>query len=137
MKASKQDLINLQLNRTDESLAMAKLAADANYWNSAAGELYYTFFYLIRVLFTVDDIDAQTHKGVKMQFAQSFIKTHRLHEKWGTTFSRLFDYRQEGSYGNFKLSADKIAPLLAEAEEFKKVVLTLLEESGYKSNNQS
>lgn len=78
MKATKLDLLNLQRKRTDESFAMAKMAMDAGFWNSAASELYYTFFYCVRMLFSLPDIDAQTHKGVKILFAEKFIKEGSL-----------------------------------------------------------
>lgn len=137
MKATKQELIDLQLERAQESLAMAKLALESHFWNSAASELYYTFYYFVCLLFSVHDIDAQTHKGVKTLFAQKFIKENKLDAKWGGIFAKLFECRQQGDYGNFKMTEEVIAPLAKDVEEFKTIVLALLQQAGYKTRNES
>ena len=51
MKAGRQELIDAELRRAEESHQMAQLALDAHLWNSAAGELYYTCFHLVQALF--------------------------------------------------------------------------------------
>jgi uncharacterized protein (UPF0332 family) len=78
MKADKQELIRAQLSRAEEAYTMATLAIEAKFWNSAASELYYTCFYLIRALFSLHDIQAQTHSGVKSLFALKFIKEQHI-----------------------------------------------------------
>lgn len=137
MKKSKQDLIQAQWNRAEEALSMAKMAAEGGYWNSAGSELYYAFFCFIRVLFSMYDIDAQTHKGIRSLFSQKFIKEKGYEEKWGYVLSSLFDYRQKGNYGDMRLNEKQISPLIRQTEEFKKIVLDLLLQAGYKTNNES
>ena len=55
---------------------------------------------------------------------------------WGRLFSKLFDYRQQGNYGNFLLSEDKILPLVNEVQAFKNEVLALIEQSGNKNKTE-
>jgi hypothetical protein len=54
----------------------------------------------------------------------------------GRLFSKLFDYRQQGNYGNFLLSEDKILPLVSEVQAFKDKVLALIEPSGNKNKTE-
>lgn len=137
MKATKQELIDLQLQRTQESLTMARLALESHFWNSAASEFYYTFYYLVRLLFLIHDIDSQTHKGLKTLFAQKFIRENKLDAKWGAVFAKLFEYRQQGDYGDFQMTEEMVIPLTKDVEEFKTIVLALLQQAGYKTNNES
>lgn len=52
-------------------------------------------------------------------------------------FAKLFEYRQQSDYGKFIMTEDLVAPLVKQVEEFKKNVLDLLAEAGYKTNNES
>ena len=74
---------------------------------------------------------------MKSLFAGQFIKEGEIDEKWGKLVARLFEYRQRGYYGDYKVSENDIVPLVKEVEEFKKIVLDLLEKEGYKTNNES
>ena len=135
MKRSKQDFIEAQLTRAEEAFTMARLAIEARLWNSAANELYYACFYLIQTLFSSNDLHAHTHSGIRTLFSSKFIKENKLDEKYGKLFTKLFERRQEGNYGDNKLTEDNILPLINEIEEFKTKILALLENSGNKNMN--
>ena len=51
--------------------------------------------------------------------------------------AKLFVHRQRGNYGDYKLTREDILPMVNEAKEFKKIVLDLLKQAGYKTNNES
>jgi uncharacterized protein (UPF0332 family) len=137
MKLTKKDLIEAQLRRSQEAFRMAGYAIEANYWNSAADELYYTCFYLIRSLFTLHDIQAQTHAGVKSLFSLKFVKENQLDGKYAKLFGKLLTYRQEGRYGEYNLTEEMILPFVKEVEEFKTKVFDLLDQAGFKTNKES
>lgn len=137
MKAGKQDLIDLELMRSKEAFTMAEMAIEAEFWNSAAGELYYACFYLIQALFRANDVQAHTHTGLKSLFSSRFIKEKALDEKWGKLLAKLFQYRQRGSYGDYGVGKETILPLINDVNEFKKIVSGIIEQKGYKTNNES
>jgi len=105
MKLTKEDLINAQISRADEAFKMAELAIEAKLWNSAASELYYNCFYLIQALFLATDINVKTHNGAKTLFSQHFIKKRLVDDQYGKLFAKLFNYRQDGDYGNYMLTS--------------------------------
>ena len=45
-------------------------------------------------------IETQTHDGARTQFGLCFVKTGKVEKKYGKLFSKLFDYRQKGDYGD-------------------------------------
>lgn len=61
MNAGKQELITAELQRAEEAFVMLKIALAELFWNSAAGELYYTYYHLIQELFVEHEIQAYTH----------------------------------------------------------------------------
>lgn len=131
MKHARVELLTLTKQRAEEAYQMASIAVEKKFWNSAASDLYYTCFYLVQALFIKNEIDVSTHKGVKALFAQEFIKSGKLEEKWGKLISKLFDYRQQGDYSNFTLlTEDKISPLVGEVAAFREIVFPLLESNG-------
>lgn len=137
MKATRQELVSVELQRAEEAFAVARLALEGHFWNSAASELYYAYFYLIQALFAATNMQAHTHSGVKSIFSLRFIKENLIDEKWGKLLSRLFEFRQKGNYGDYKVTGEEILPLEDNVKAFKIIVLELIEQAGYKTNNES
>lgn len=100
MKAGKLELIKAELQRAEEAYAIARFASEAHFWNSLAGELYYTCFHLIQAIFVERGLQAYTHTGAKAMFSLHFIKEGEIDEKWGKLLAALFRYRQQGNYGD-------------------------------------
>jgi uncharacterized protein (UPF0332 family) len=47
------------------------------------------------------DLEAKTHKGVRIKFLDQFIKPGLLDKDFGKLYNDLFDLRQEGNYSDF------------------------------------
>jgi uncharacterized protein (UPF0332 family) len=47
-----------------------------------------------------NNIATQTHDGARTQFGLFFVKTGIIDKESGKLFSKLFDYRQKGDYGD-------------------------------------
>ena len=47
-----------------------------------------------------NNIETTIHDGARTQFGLNFIKTGKIDKKYGKLFSKLFDYRQKGDYGD-------------------------------------
>ena len=59
------------------------------------------------------------HDGVRIQFGLHFVKPGKIGKEYGKLFSKLFDYRQKGDYGDLYDFDEKISePLIEQVEDF-------------------
>ncbi len=66
-----------------------------------------------------NDIDTRTHNGARTKFSNEFIKTGILDKKYGRLFTKLFDYRQKGDYGDlFDFDEKIVLPLVNQVKDF-------------------
>lgn len=127
MSDPKSDLIAFRLSKADESYDMANIASSNGYWRTAVSELYYTCFYLVVALFAKYDIKASTHSGVRRMLGARFINEGTIDAKWGKTFSKLFDMRHEGDYGDFvTFDESDVRPLMKEVDDFMKIAKEII-----------
>lgn len=116
---NKQDYINYRLQKADESFADAELLAENGRWNSVINRLYYASFYAVNALLLSRDINNTTHDGCRNQFGLNFIKTGTIDIRFGRHFSKLFDLRQKGDYGDlFDYDEVTVEPLIGTTKEF-------------------
>ena len=81
--------------------------------------LYYASFYAVIALLLSKDIQTTTHDGCRTQFGLNFIKTGIIEKKYGKHFSKLFDLRQKGDYGDlFDYDKVIVEPLIVLTDEF-------------------
>jgi uncharacterized protein (UPF0332 family) len=114
---TKEDYINYRIDRAYQALEDAKLLAENDRWNTAVNRLYYASFYAVIALLIKNGIETQTHDGVRAQFGLQFVKTGIIDKKFGKLFSKLFDYRLKGDYGDlFDFDKDIVEPLFEDVE---------------------
>lgn len=101
MKEAKEDYINYRISKSAEIFDDALLLANNERWNSCINRLYYSSYYLVSALLFKNDINAETHNGVKTQFFLNFVKTGIVGKELGRLYSHLFDWRQESDYADF------------------------------------
>jgi uncharacterized protein (UPF0332 family) len=113
------DYIKYRFHRSEESLDEALILAKNGSWNTVVNRLYYSCFYAVISLLLKNNIETQTHDGVRTQFGLHFIKTGIIDKKYGKLFSKLFDYRQKGDYGDlFDYDEKTVRPLIEQVKEF-------------------
>lgn len=89
--------------------------------------LYYACFYAVISLLLKNGIETQTHDGARTQFGYLFIKAGLIDRKFGKHFSKLFDYRQKGDYGDlFDYDKETVSPLIGETKEFLETIRTFI-----------
>jgi uncharacterized protein (UPF0332 family) len=116
---SQSDYIKYRFHRSEESFEEALILAEKNRWNSVINRLYYSCFYAVIALLLKNDIETQTHDGARTQFGLHFVKTGKIDKKLGKLFSKLFDFRQKGDYGDMYDYDEKIVkPLIEQVKEF-------------------
>lgn len=127
MKRTKNDYINYRISKSDEIYDDALLLANNERWNSCVNRLYYSSYYLASALLFENDINAETHNGVKTQLFLNFVKDGILSKEHGKLYSHLFDWRQETDYADF-IDFDKgiTIPLLQEVKELNLILKELI-----------
>ena len=100
---SRDALIKYRVGRADEALSEAQLLASQGYYNTAINRLYYACFYVSIALLLKENIQAQTHSGVKTMISLHFISKGIIPKEIGKNLNALFERRQSGDYDDFVL----------------------------------
>lgn len=117
--SNREDYINYRFHRAEESFEEALILAKEERWNAVINRLYYACFYAVIALLIKNNISTQTHDGARTQFGLFFVKTGIIDKESGKLFSKLFDYRQKGDYGDlFDYDVELTMPLINKVKEF-------------------
>jgi uncharacterized protein (UPF0332 family) len=112
-------IIKYRFHRSEESFDEALILAENGKWNAVINRLYYSCFYAVISLLIKNNIETQSHDGARIQFGLQFIKTGKIDKKYGKLFTKLFDLRQKGDYGDLYDYDEKIVkPLIGQVKEF-------------------
>jgi len=126
---NQNDYINYRFQRAIESFEEAMILADNKRWNAVVNRLYYSCFYAVIALLLKNNIETQTHDGARTQFGLCFVKTGKVDKKYGKLFSKLFDYRQKGDYGDlYDYDETMVFPLISQVKEFLKEIEKIVKE---------
>jgi len=116
---NREDYIKYRVHRAEESIEEALILAEKGKWNAVINRLYYSCFYAVIALLLKNNIETQSHDGARTQFGLHFIKTGKIDKSYGKLFTKLFDYRQKGDYGDvYDYNAEIAEPLIGQAKEF-------------------
>jgi uncharacterized protein (UPF0332 family) len=116
---NKDDYIKYRFHRSEETFDEALILAEKEKWNAVLNRLYYSCFYAVISLLLKNNIETQTHDGARTQFGLHFIKTGKIDKKYGKLFTKLFDLRQKGDYGDlFYFDKKVVEPLIGQVKEF-------------------
>jgi len=92
---------------------------EGGHLHGAANRIYYACFYAVVALLLTRDLSSPKHSGVMALFNRHFIKERVLPLDMGKFYSRVFDRRLEGDYGEIvELQEEDVRADLARAEEF-------------------
>lgn len=116
---NRSDYINYRLQRAEESYSDARILAEKERWNAVINRLYYACFYAVIALLLKNDIETQTHDGSRTHFGLKYIKTGLIEKRFGKIYTKLFDMRQKGDYGDlYDYDKDTVSPLIDSTREF-------------------
>jgi len=128
MTESNGDLVSYRLQRACETLADARILADAGRWNPCVNRLYYACFYAVSALLIQDGLSSAKHTGLRSLFNRHFVKTNKVPKDKARIFNDLFERRQEGDYVDFvSFEESQVLPWLPEAEAFVQNLADLIE----------
>lgn len=100
MRDFKEEYINYRIEKSEQAYFDAKLLATQGSWNACVNRLYYACYYMVSALALQNNIQTQTHSGLKAQFNLHFIKTNKVSIDMGKLYADLIDSRQKGDYGD-------------------------------------
>ena len=116
---NQEEYIKYRLQKADDSFNDALLLAENNRWNAVINRLYYACFYSVIALLQSNNIKAQTHDGSRTQFGLHFVKSGLIDKKFGKLYTKLFDLRQKGDYGDlFDYDKETASPLIESVKDF-------------------
>jgi len=120
---NQDDYIKYRFKRAEESFDDALILITNKKWNTSINRLYYSCFYAVIALLLKNGIETRTHDGARNRFSNEFIKTGKIDKKYGRLFSKLFDYRQKGDYGDlFDFDETMVLPLVDQVKDFITVI---------------
>ncbi len=127
MTESNGELVSYRLQRARETLADARILADAGRWNPCVNRLYYACFYAVSALLIQEGLSSTKHTGLRSLFNRHFVKTNKVPKDKARIFNDLFERRQEGDYVDFvSFEESQVLPWLPEAEAFVQNLADLL-----------
>jgi uncharacterized protein (UPF0332 family) len=115
----KEELIRYRRNKARETLEDATILFHSGRLFSALNRIYYALFYEVAALLSTEDLSSGKHTGIRSLFNEHFVKTGRVPVKLGQFYSRMYDFRQKGDYGDFvEFEKEKVKEWLDQASAF-------------------
>lgn len=90
--------VELYIENADESLSVAQLNLDNDFYPAAINRAYYAIFYAANAVLATEKLARSKHSGVLAVFRQHFIKTGLLPTELSTIYGQVMDDRHEGDY---------------------------------------
>jgi len=111
-------LVAYRVQRAKETLLEADSLMKSGFFNAAVNRLYYACYYAVIALLINNNINAQTHQGVKQMFSLHFIANNKIGKQHSVFYGRLFNDRINGDYEDFiYFDGETVATMRKQAEE--------------------
>ena len=121
------DLMIYRLQRAHETMKEALVMSRESFYNAAVNRLYYACYYAAIALLIKNEIQPQTHNGVKTMLGLHFLSKGKLSREHGNTFNTLFEKRESGDYDDFIYNdKETIDELYPQAEAFIQAIEELI-----------
>lgn len=98
---TRKEIIIYRLEKSDNSFKEADILAQNDLFDSAVTRLYYACFHAASALLIANNIECNSHAGVKRMLSLKFINTGLLDKKFIRCFSDLLNGRQLSDYEDF------------------------------------
>ena len=90
--------VALYIENANESLSVAQLNLDNDFYAAAINRAYYAIFYAANALLATRKLARSKHSGVLSAFRQHFIKPELLSSELSEIYGQVMDDRHEGDY---------------------------------------
>lgn len=120
-------IVRYRLERAKETYREVEVLIANSFYNGAVNRLYYACFYAVTALLVDNEIDTQTHAGVRQMFGLNFIKPGKIDAELGKFYSAIFNSRQTGDYDDLvSVDRERILLMLEPAKRLIAEIETLL-----------
>lgn len=117
------------LKQGEERLQAANELLRLGFYNDSISRAYYAMFSAITLLFYSHGKSYSSHKGLITAFHKEFIKTEIFPKHVGSSFSDLFQKRQESDYkASAHFTKEEGESSVSAAEELMEMVLSYLKD---------
>ena len=115
----KEELIRYKQKKARDTLEDAALLFHSGRLFSTLNRIYYALFYEVVALLLTADLSSAKHTGVRALLNEHFVKTGKVPIEVGRFYSRMYDFRQKGDYGDFvEFEKQKVKEWLDQASAF-------------------
>lgn len=112
-------LVRYRLEQADETLAAARLLAEAGLFRQSVGRSYYAMFYAVLALLTSRGLGTSKHSGALSLFDKHFVKEGPFSHDRSRSLHELFALRQRADYREmFDVSPERAESAIESAKEF-------------------
>jgi len=123
--SEREELILYRISRALHTLQEVDILIENQLWSTAINRLYYACYYAVIALLLKNNLNPQTHAGVRQMFGLHFIKTGIISSDLGKFYSDIFDKRLTGDYDDFIVMREEdVIGLVPSAKE---LILTIKE----------
>ena len=98
MDEATRNEVTLYIENADESLSVAQLNLDNDFYAAAINRAYYAIFYAANALLATRKLARSKHSGVLATFRQTFIKSGLLATELSEIYGQVLEDRHEGDY---------------------------------------
>jgi len=84
--------------RAQQALGAAELLSREGYYADAVARTYYALLHAAKAALQVQDVEAETHAGVRRMFELHLIKAGELEPEWSTPLGETLDERLTADY---------------------------------------
>jgi uncharacterized protein (UPF0332 family) len=100
-------------------LESAKVLLETGFEDGAVNRIYYAYFWAVKGLLSQKDIFVKSHSGTQAKFAETYIKTGIIPEKYGKYLGRLEDKRTLADYEAINdFTKEEVQEMITWTEDF-------------------
>ena len=115
----REELIGYRQKKAREMLEDAALLFQSGRLFSTLNRIYYALFYEVIAILLTADLSSAKHTGVRALFNEHFVRAGKVPIELGRFYSRMYDFRQKGDYGDFvEFEKEKVKEWLDRASVF-------------------
>ena len=109
MDNRQRELSDYRLNQAEESLEVAKNCCDKKFYKNSINRSYYSVFYSIKAVLSLDSVDFKRHKDVIGYFNKEYVATGVFPRMIGRNIGILKQIREDSDYDDFYIASKEEA----------------------------
>ena len=105
MNDKKEDLCIYRIRNAVETLGVAALCLESQYYKDSINRSYYAAFYAIKAVLALEEIDFKRHKDAVAYFNKTYVATEIFSREMGKKLGRLKQERESSDYDDFYVAS--------------------------------